>query len=186
MELQDAIKSRRSIRKFKEKEISEEIIEDLIKCARLAPSAKNRQPWKFVIVRGEIKDKIANMMIEKEESLKISLERQIYKANSSVKSTAKTIKEAPILILVLKEYEERWMTGDTLSIGAAIEHICLRATDLGLGSLWIRDIVYTQKEIAKLVGYENMELISAVSIGISNEAPKQRPRKNLDKILVWY
>lgn len=185
MELKEALKSRRSIRKYKDIDIPKEIIEDLIDCARLAPSAKNRQPWKFVIVTDIIKNQIADIMLEKENSSKVSLERKIYNANSSVKATAKIMKEAPILILVFKEYEDNWIIGDSLSIGGAIEHICLRATDLGLGSLWIRDIVYTQKEIAKLVDYEDMELISAISIGYSNEKPKPRPRKKLSEILEW-
>ena len=105
--------------------------------------------FKKFIEKGNIKNQIADMMIEKEENSKISLEKTIYNCNS-VKATAKVMKEAPVLILVLKDYEDNWLTGDLLSIGGAIEHICLRATDLGLGSLWIRDIVYTKKEIAKL------------------------------------
>ena len=181
MELKETIENRRSIRKFKNTTISKEIIEDLINCARLAPSAKNRQPWKFLILEDEIKNQVADIMIEEENS-KLNSERKI---NSSVLVTAKTIKEAPILILVLTESDEYWTIGDSLSIGAAIEHICLRATDLELGSLWIRDIVYTKKEIAKLVNYENMDIISAISIGYSDECPKQRPRKQLTEILEW-
>lgn len=185
MELKETIKSRRSIRKFKNIDVPKDIINDLIDCARLAPSAKNRQPWKFVIVTDTIKNQIADIMLEKENNSKVNLERKIYNANSSVKETAKIMKEAPILILILKEYEDNWIIGDLLSIGGAIEHICLRATDLGLGSLWIRDIAYTQKEIAKLVGYENMELISAVSIGYQDENPRLRPRKKLNEVLEW-
>jgi len=90
------------------------------------------------------------------------------------------------LIIVLKNYEDNWITGDLLSIGAAIEHICLRATDLHLGSLWIRDIVYTKKEIANLIGHSDMEVISAISIGYPDENPNQRPRKTLDEVLEWY
>ena len=186
MELKETIKNRRSIRKFKDMDISDKIVEDLIECARLAPSAKNRQNWKFLIVKGNTKNKIADIMLEKEKNQKVSLERKIYNENSSVKATANIMKEAPILILVLKQYENNWIIGDSLSIGGAIEHICLRATDLGLGSLWIRDIVYTQKEIAELVGHEDLELISAISIGYPNEYPKQRPRKNLSEVLEWY
>jgi len=66
MELKETIKNRRSIRKYKDIDISKEIIEDLIDCARIAPSAKNRQPWKFVIVTRNIKNKIADIMLEKE------------------------------------------------------------------------------------------------------------------------
>ncbi|MCI9177577.1 MAG: nitroreductase [Clostridia bacterium] len=180
MELKEVIKNRRSIRKYKEEGVSKEILEELVECARLAPSAKNRQPWKFLIVKEEIKNQIANMMIEREDNVKFNKEK-----GSSVKQTAKIMKQAPILILVLKQYDENWRTGDLLSIGGAIEHICLRAEDLGVGSLWIRDIVYTQQEIAKLVGYADMEVVSAISIGYANEAPKERPRKKLTEILEW-
>ena len=177
MELKETIEKSKSIRKYKNKEVSKEIIEDLINCASLAPSAKNRQPWKFIILQNEIKEKIASMMIEDE------LLHKVERKESSVISTAKIIKEAPILILVLKEYDEDWGTGDCLSIGAAIEHICLRATDLGLGSLWIRDTVYVQKDIANLVGYKNMEVISAISIGYSDINPERRKRKNLNEVI---
>lgn len=186
MQLKEAIENRRSIRKYKDMEVSKELIEDLIECARLAPSVKNRQPWEFLIVKNNIKSEIAHLMLEKEKERNVSLERKLLNANSSVKATTQIIKEAPILILVFKQYNENWNIGDNLSIGAAIEHICLRATDLGLGSLWIRDTVYSQKEIAKLVGYENMELISAIAIGYPNEEPKQRPRKKLEEILKWF
>lgn len=186
MEFKDVIKNRRSIRKYKCEEVPNNIIEDLIECARLAPSAKNRQPWEFLIVKNNTKNQIADIMIEKEKGRNVSLENKLLNAKSSVKETAKIIKEAPILILVFKEYNNNWNTGDTLGVGGAIEHICLRATDLGLGSLWIRDTVYAQKEITKLVGYENMELISAIAVGYANEEPKQRPRKKLEEILKWY
>ena len=186
MELKTVIKNRRSIRKYKNLDVSNEIIEDLINHARFAPSAKNRQPWKFMIVKDKIKNEIADIMLEKEKKSKVSLERKIYNANSSVKATANIMKQAPILILVFKPKEDNWLIGDSLSIGAAIEHICLRATDLGLGSLWIRDIVYTQKDIANLVGKSDMELISAISIGYSDEFPKKRTRKKLNEVLEWY
>ncbi len=182
MELKEVIDKRKSIRKYIKKDVSKEALEYLIKNAILAPSAKNRQPWKFVIVKGKIKNKIADMMIKKEKELLLTMDRK----NSSVMNTAKIIKEAPILILVLKEYDKNWMISDCLSIGAAIEHICLSATDLGLGSLWVADTVYVQKDIAKLIGHENMQVISAISIGYSNQEPNRRPRKELKEILEWF
>ena len=180
MELKEVIENRRSIRKYTNEDVPNELLEDLIECARLAPSAKNRQPWKFIIIKNDIKNQIADIMIRNEETEERKLD-----TNSSVKFTAGIMKESPVLILVLKEYDDDWKTGDVLSIGGAIEHICLRATDLGLGSLWIRDTAYTQKEIAKLIGYEDMEVISAISIGYPNQSPKQRPRKELKEILEW-
>lgn len=186
MELKEAIIRRKSIRKYKNTDIPNYIIEDLINSARLAPSAKNRQPWKFMIVRDRVKNEIADIMLKQLKMSKVNLERKLYNAKSSVKATAYIMKEAPVLILAFRPKEDNWIVGDSLSIGAAIEHICLRATDLEIGSLWIRDIVYTQNEIAKLVGKEDMELISAISIGYSNENPKQRTRKALKEIMEWY
>lgn len=110
-------------------------------------------------------------------------ERKKLGCPSSVLATSNVIKDAPILILVFKEKNDNWLTGDHLSIGACIENILLRATDLNLGSLWIRDIAYTKEEIAKLVGYEHLELNSAISIGIANQSPSARPRKTLKEII---
>lgn len=186
MELNKAIENRRSIRKYKVIDVPNEIIEELINYARLAPSAKNRQPWKFMIVKDKIKNEIADIMLEQDKKSRISLERKIYNANSSVKATALIIKEAPILILVFRPKDNNWVIGDSLSIGAAIEHICLKATDLKLGYLWIRDIVYTQNSIANLVGKDDMELISAISIGYPDENPKQRTKKKLEEVMEWY
>lgn len=185
MELKETIENRRSIRKYQAMDVPDILIEDLIDCARLAPSAKNRQPWEFLVIRGETKNKIADIMLENELATRQTTDTDLIEKKSSVPTTARVIREAPVLILVFKEYNENWTTGDTLSIGGAVEHICLRATDMGLGSLWIRDTVYTQKEIAKLVE-EEKELICAISIGYPNQDPHQRPRKELSEILKWY
>lgn len=185
METRKSIEDRRSIRGFKNSDVKEELIMDILDCGRLAPSAKNRQPWYFVVVKNQLKNDIADMMIKYTEENDQEEERKLLKCPSSVKATAKVMKEAPILILVFKEKDANWTTGDTLSIGACIENMILRATDLGLGSLWIRDIVYVAEEAAKLVNHEELELNSAISIGYSNQNPNSRPRKQLKSIVEW-
>lgn len=185
METRKVIEDRRSIRSFKSETISKSLILDILECASLAPSAKNRQPWYFVVAQGDIKNQIADEMIKYTEENDDTEERKFLKYPSSVKATAKIIKEAPILILVLKEKNENWTIGDTLSIGACIENMILRATDLGLGSLWIRDVVYVAEEITKLVNQPELELNSAISIGYPNQSPKARPRKKLEEIIKW-
>ncbi len=183
MELDKAIKLRRSIRAFKNEDISNEIILEILDAGRLAPSAKNRQPWQFVVVREFIKNKIADIMIDCVSRSTEKEERKRLGCPSSVLATAKVIKEAPILVLVFKEKDDNWLIGDNLSIGACIENIILRATDLNLGSLWIRDVAYTKEEISSLVGYEHLELNSAISIGYANQFPSARPRKALEEIV---
>ena len=142
--------------------------------ARLAPSAKNRQPWKFHISRGGEKDKIAKMMRNWHENNKNN--------GTSLLGTSIAIEQAPILILIFRDSESPWERSDTLSIGGAIENMLLTATSLGLGSLWIADTWYIKDEISAMVN-TNLELFSAVTIGYPDESPAQRPRKSLDDLI---
>lgn len=180
MEFEKVIKERKSIRKFTNQEIEDEKLENIIECARLCQSAKNRQPWSFMILKDESKNKIADIMLSLFEKNNINIPGYM---NSS-KSSANVIKNAAILILVFRENDENWLIGDLLSIGAAIEHICLEAVNLGLGSLWIRDTVYTEKEICESVGYKDLQLVSSIAIGYPAESPSQRPRKSTSEILI--
>lgn len=92
----------------------------------------------------------------------------------SLVNSIRIITEAPILILVFREKDEVWKEGDYLSIGCSVEHITLRATDLGLGTLWIRDVIYMKSEIAKLFEKQNMELVTGITVGYSTEYPYER------------
>ena len=182
----ESIENRRSIRLFKSDNISKEIVEDILNCGRLAPSAKNRQPWYFVVTKGKVKDKIADMMIEYTINNDDTIERKNLGGASSVNPTANVIKQAPILVLIFREKNDNWIIGDNLSIGACVENMCLRATELEIGTLWIRDTVYVTEDVAKMLNHENMELNCALAIGYANQSPKQRPRKELKDIVEWY
>lgn len=63
--------------------------------------------------------------------------------------------------------------------------MCLRATDLGIGSLWIRDTYCVSEDIAKLLGHEDLELNCSLALGYTHDTPKIRPRKNLKDIVEW-
>lgn len=178
MEFESVIKNRRSIRKFKSEDIETAKIEQLIESARLCQSAKNRQPWKIMVLKNEEKNNIANIMLGYFD------QKNIDTYNNRSRSSANIIKQAPLLFLIFQEFDENWLTGDLLSIGAAIEHICLEAVNLGLGSVWIRDTVYTEDKIAQAVGYPELQLVSAIAIGIPNEFPNARPRKSTSEIML--
>lgn len=185
METKKVIEERRSIRGFTKEEISDEVVEDILNCGRLAPSAKNRQPWYFVILKNDIKDKVADLMIEYTKNNDEREERKKLNALSSVNPTANVIKQAPILVLIFRPKDDNWIVGDNLSIGACVENMCLRATDLGLGSLWIRDIVHVSKRVAEMLGHGDLELNCAVALGIPSQRPKQSPRKELKNIIEY-
>lgn len=189
MEFIDVIKQRRSTREFSIETIDKKLVEEIIDSARLAPSAKNRQNWLFVVLENDKKDKVANIMLEQYQKEVAPSQKDSatlpYRAASSVINSIRVIKEAPILILVLREYNKDWTDGDYLSIGAAIENLILRATDLGLSTLWIRDVIYTNKEIVEYVTDNSKELISAIAVGYGSEYPYERKKKNLKDIMVW-
>lgn len=191
VELKEVISNRRSTREFSSQKVEKEQIEKLIEYARLAPSAANRQPWHFIILTGKKKEEIADMMQKQIEVDKTAvLDNQIltkqYSPVSSTLASIQIIREVPVLILVFRKPDESWLEGDYLSIGCAVEHICLGAQDMGLGSLWIRDVVYTRDKIAQAVGHSDMELVTAVVIGYSCEYPYPRKRKELNRTMEWF
>ena len=102
---------------------------------------------------------------------------------TGVLGTLNAISNAPVLILVFRYSDSPWERCDALSIGGAIENMLLTATSLGLGSLWVADVLHTKREIETLVS-TNLDLYSAVAIGYADESPSQRPRKSLDEIIL--
>jgi nitroreductase len=187
----DAIAERRSIRKFLDSPVPEEMLRCILMAGMQAPSGKNRQPWRFVVVQGErqrgemvrvMRDGIARAK-EQGENL------------GSSPWSANVMEQAPVTIFVINpQGAPPWMphsTGqmfddvvDIQSIGAAIQNMLLAAQELGLGSLWICDVFYAYTELMEWLG-ETGELIAAVSVGYANERPAVRMRKPVEELVRW-
>ena len=191
------IENRRSIRKYKRHEISKEIIEDIIYSATLAPSAKNRQPWKFIVYQGEEKSKLVDVMHQgiKLEKITHKLMPEWAFAIPDAENTVRVMEEAPCLIAVLNtnqktpfdsiEDEKRIVEiCDSLSIGAAIENMILTATSYGLGALWIANTCFAYNELIDFIETDS-QLTGIVAIGFANEAPAKRPRKPVADIVEY-
>lgn len=189
------IYTRRSIRKFQEKNVSKEIIEQIVDAGRLAPSAKNRQPWKYIVYGGRKKDELLTCMergISREEQ-GIPVLPNSGQGIADAKNTLKIMREAPIILIVLNTNGTTPFTEidadhriteicDTLSIGASIENILLKAEELGIGTLWIANTCFAYPELVTYLQTEH-QLVGAIAVGYANEHPEQRPRKQLDDIL---
>ena len=187
--------SRKSIRKYKPDMIPESDIRKIVEAARVAPSAKNRQPWRFIVTSGEEKENVLREMEKGINKSKKSLfmPKKFRNGMASADNTLRIMREAPVVIFVFntlsgnpyppvfagKRVSE---IHNTLSIGAAIENMLLQAAQLGIGSLWIGNTVYAHKELIKFFGTKE-QLISAVALGYPDEAPEQRPKKSLDEIM---
>lgn len=159
------IADRRSIRNYKSDSITKEELIDILSSGILAPSAKNNQPWLFVVVSDEIKTAISNKMVS------------LYGKNM----TASVISSVPYLVLVYNTSSNYF---NHLSIGASIENILLEATSRNLGTLWIGYIKKIEDYVNSLVDI-NYELVSAIAIGYKNENPLKRPRNNIEDSIIF-
>ena len=185
------IENRRSIRKYKPDKIERKLIEEIIYSASLAPSAKNRQPWKFIVYQGEEKDKLVDVMRHGINSEKTTHELMPEWAFAIPDAENKV----PCLIAVLNtnqytpfasiENEKRIVEiSDSLSIGAAIENMILTATGYGLGTLWIANTCFAYNELMDFIGTDS-QLTGIVAVGFADEAPAKRPRKPLEEIVEY-
>lgn len=181
MQFDEVISNRKTIRKYIPKEVSKELLLKIINSARLAPSAKNRQPWRFYILNNVEKKHIINLMYQ--------WEQENPNEKSSIKGSAKQMKQADKVILIYspiyknKNKKLYYKKPDYLSLGAAIENMCLTCTNLGLGSCWCCDILYIENEINSYLNINNYELISGLMIGHPEIIPQSSPRMDLDKLI---
>lgn len=191
------IENRRSIRKYKSHEVSREILEEIIYSATLAPSAKNRQPWKFIVYQGKEKDKLVDVMQRGIEAEKLTHELMPEWAFAipDAENTVRIMGEAACLIAVLNTNQHTPFAGienekriveicDSLSIGAAIENMILTATGHGLGTLWIANTCFAYRELVDFIGTDS-QLTGLVAVGYPDEDPDQRPRKRLEEIVEY-
>jgi nitroreductase len=188
METMEAISRRRSIRRFKDTPVPRELVEKVLAAAILAPSAKNRQPWRFVVLEGAARQKLARLMI-----LGADLVEARGDKSGSCRNSARIVAQAPVTILVFNPvYRHQGLIFDHVtynapdiqSIGGMVQTMLLAAEDLGLGSLWICDILYAYTAIRDWLGRQE-EMVTAVSLGYPDEAPPARPRTSWQEITEW-
>ena len=191
------IYDRRSIRKFIDKPISQEDITDIIQSGLKAPSSKNRQPWKYIVVQGNAKKemlKVFRQGIEREENGNALLP-QSKQHIPAAKHTVDIMAEAPIIVFVVntlgKNILEKMTPEEHVfeicniqSISASIENMLLAATEKGIGSLWICDIYFAYSELCEWLDSKG-QLIAAIAFGYPNESPQERPRKKIEDIVEW-
>ena len=158
MKFKEVIEKRRSIRKYKDTPVSKENILAILEAARIAPSASHKQPWHFIVV-------------EDKETIK-KLAKQEWAEN------------APVMIVGLADQYTSpvWCIND---MGIALEHIVLAATDLGLGTCWMGQS--NREELVKdlLDVPDNYKVVALITIGVPDETPAAKERKNLESIVSW-
>ena len=183
----EAIATRRSIRKFAPDDIPDEMIEQMLEAARLAPSAGNRQPWSFSVVkdkdiRKELRRICWNQQFIEEAPVVIvcfgNLE-QYFQARGSANKYQKYMGSSTPLPVQQK------LTFAIANTFIAIEHLVLMATALGLGTCWVGGFD-DASEFSRLFGLaDNLVPVAVVPVGYpADDIPPQRPRRNLEDILL--
>jgi len=162
MNVLEAIKTRRSIRKYKLSEIPVEDLKEILKAAQLAPSAGNKQPWRFVVVSdAETKRRLAEVA-----------RNQMWIADAGVVVVALAMdKNDP-------EVYAKWAEKDVMT---AVEHMVLSAWSLGYGSCWIG--AFKEEDVKEVLGIpENMTVVNLLPIGVPDQKPDARTRKPLNEL----
>lgn len=165
--VKDAIYNRRSIRKYEERPVERELLEELVRQAAAAPSAQNQLPWEFLV-------------ITEEEILKGIRENVQYAAM-----------KAPALIVILANQNKFRNPDDTSKwiqdCGAAMENILLGALDMGLGTVWLgihgspeKEVYY--KKVLQLPDY----IIPFGAACVGYPAEEKEPRTQFEEETLYW
>lgn len=164
MELLELIQNRRSIRKYTGEPVPEEKLTRVLEAGRLAPSARNMQSWKFVVVKGNILTKLTEACCNQE---------MIQNAGTAI---------------VVCATEGHMMKCDqnsaTVDCSIAMSFMLLEAEEQGLGMCWLGSFYNDKvKEVLELP--EEWTVVAVSPLGIPAELPSPRPRKTLEEVTVF-
>jgi nitroreductase len=201
MNVFEAIGRRRSIRKYKNKTLSESQIEQLLEAARLAPSGCNVQPWRFIIVKDkQLKMELRQASFNQEfvEGAPVVIvccgdllswkatsgraQEVLDRGNLSLSDECEAALKHRIDGAVAAEMHER-IPSTLLNVAIAIEHIVLEAVELGLGSCWIR--LFDENRVRRLLNLpDHICVVALLPVGFPDEDPALRPRLPLSDLVL--
>ncbi|HNX09351.1 MAG TPA: nitroreductase family protein [Methanothrix sp.] len=165
MELMEAIRARRSIRRFLEKPVEEEKILAVLDSGRLAPSARNMQDWRFIVVRDQAT----------RQKLAVAAKDQQFVA------------QAPVVIAACGTSNYIMTCGQptyAIDVTIALDHMTLAAASLGLGTCWIG--AFYEDQAKKILGVpDDVRIVALMPLGYPAEEPLPRPRKEIGDIMAW-
>jgi nitroreductase len=163
MDVLEAIRKRYSCRAYLDRLVEAEKLQQILEAARLAPSAKNLQDWRFVVVTEK----------EKKQKLAEAANNQTF------------IAKAGAIIIACSISDHVMRCGQPvgpIDVAIAMEHMCLEATELGLASCWIGSF-YPDKVRAVVNIPENVTIIELLALGYPADTQKQPSRVPIEKII---
>ncbi len=160
----EAIYSRRSVRDYAPEQIPRELVYEIIRAGTWAPSGLNNQPWRFVIVRDA----------EKRESL------------ARLTRYGEIIRRAPLVIAVFVDKDAMYHeVKDHQAMGACIQNMLLAAHALGLGAVWLGEILKNAELVRETLSLpENLDLMAVVALGYPKRRDQRSSRKPIEEVIV--
>jgi len=157
----EAIRTRRSIRKFTKEAVSDEVVDQILESGLWAPSGKNNQPWKLAIIQDTV--------------LKESL--------AVLTHSRSIIQEAPVCVAVFLDHSRVYdRTKDVQAVGACIQNMLLTIHSLGLGGVWLGEILKNKEKVEELLGAaKELELMAVIAFGHPAKKPGGAERDPLER-----
>lgn len=161
----ESIKARRSVRKFTSDQVPDDLIAKILEAGRWAPSGLNNQAWRFAVVT----------------------DKATIKKISGLTRYAKIVLAAQALIPVFLDTARSYhREKDIQSIGACLQNMLLEVHALGLGAVWLGEIIKSSEPIKQLLGLpEELELMAVIAMGYPDETPRSTKRKELKELIVY-
>ena len=161
----EAIQKRYSCRAYQQREIEREKIDKLLEAVRLAPSAKNTQDWRFIVVTDkDIKAQIA-----------------------ATTNKPEVFEKAGAIIVGCSNSDYVMQCGQAIApidVSIALEHICLQATELGLGTCWIGS--FKTEKVRAIIGIpDDINIVELMAVGYPADSAKQPNRLNMEEIICY-
>jgi len=162
----EAIKKRRSVRSYQDKEIPEDILLQILEAGRLAPSANNKQNWKFIVVKDE------------------DLRKKLIPACKN----QEFVGEAPVVVTGCATNLDHIMSNGEhsypIDLAIALDHMSLEAASLGLGTCWIG--AFYQEQVKEILGVpEDVRVVAVMPLGYPKKLGSKTGRKSLSEIICY-
>lgn len=182
------IKNRHSVRLFTDQPVSEDDLQTLLEAANLAPSAHNQQSWRFIIVQGDKKRELVEMVSAKAVEFPKSASVLLRMASRSMASAPAVIAVAntgdliehgtKLFQLDQDRGHDFFRTMEIQSSAAAVENLLLAATSLGLASVWLGILFLIKDEVLTFLGEPKGEFMAVIPVGYpakESKGPEKRP-----------
>ena len=179
MELHEAIRGRRSCRRFTTEAVPREALERVVEAATWAPSGKNRQNWRIFVTRGEARDRIAEIS-GRSFAFHEPLLREYYqeKVVEFTRGFFRDFGGAPVVLVFYTEKTKDGPFVDLQSGAAAVENALLACAAEGLQGCWMTAPVCFEAEITNLLGAQGLDLVALVPVGHPAKAAPTPPRRD--------